>query len=138
VPALTFCASTNFVFANFWPLARSEMLRSPRHALAFSWARTRNGKNERTTIEFAREDDRFGRLSAENTMFRGASQATASELIGQATQKRSGESEFHDGLREWARIRERRFQKDIKAARASRSTSPRKRKLRKPTEPVEL
>jgi hypothetical protein len=98
-------------------------------------ARAREGKINQTSIDLWREDGTFDRMSAENTMYRGALQAIASELIGQATQKRSGESEFHDGLREWMKIREERIRKDREAARASRP-SPRKMKLRKPNKPV--
>jgi hypothetical protein len=39
-----------------------------------------------------------------------ALQAIASELIGQNIQKRSGEREFHEGLRDWIRIRDERIQ----------------------------
>jgi hypothetical protein len=79
----------------------------------------------------------FDRMMAEHTMYRGALQAIASELIGQNTQKRSGESEFHEGLRQWMKIREERIQKEREAAKASPPTA-RKRKLRKPNKPVEL
>jgi len=74
---------------------------------------------------------------AQNSMYRGALQSIASELIGQNTQKRSGENEFHEGLRQWMKIREERIRKEREAARASRPTA-RKRKLRKPNKPVEL
>jgi hypothetical protein len=74
-------------------------------------------------------------MMAEHTIYRGALQTLASELIGQNTQQRSGENEFHQGLRQLERIREERMRKE--AARASQPT-PRKRKLRKPSKPVEL
>jgi hypothetical protein len=74
---------------------------------------------------------------AEHTIHRGALQAIASELIGQNTQKRSGESEFHDGIRHWIRVRDERIQKDREAAKAARPAPP-KREPRKPTKPVRL
>jgi hypothetical protein len=43
-------------------------------------------------------------------------------LIGQNTQKRSGESELHDGIRQWIRVRDERIQKDREAAIAARLT----------------
>jgi hypothetical protein len=100
-------------------------------------ARGREGTTEQATIDRWWKDGTFDRMMAEHTMYRGALQAIASELIGQNTQKRSGESEFHEGLRQWMKIREERIQKEREAAKASPPTA-RKRKLRKPNKPVEL
>jgi hypothetical protein len=100
-------------------------------------ARRREGTLDQVTTDRWWKDGTFDRMMAEHTIYRGALQAIASELIGQNTQKRSGESEFHDGIRQWIRIRDERIQKDREAAKAGRPTSA-KRKLRKPTKPIVL
>jgi hypothetical protein len=93
-------------------------------------ARAREGKLDQATVDRWWEDGTFDKMMAENTIYRGALQSIASELIGQNTQKRTGENEFHEGLRQWMKIREERIRKEREAARASRPTA-RKRKLRK-------
>jgi len=100
-------------------------------------ARGREGTTDQATIDRWWKDGTFDRMMAEHRIYRGALQAIASELIGQNIQKRSGEREFHEGLRDWIRIRDERIQKDREAAKASQPTA-RKRKPRKPDKPVEL
>ena len=100
-------------------------------------ARGREGTTDQATIDGWWKDGTFDRMMAEHTIYRGALQAIASELIGQNTQQRRGENEFHGGLRRWIEIREERIRKDREAARVNRP-APRKRKLRKPSKPVEL
>jgi hypothetical protein len=100
-------------------------------------ARGREGTLDQVTIDRWWKDGTFDRMMAEHTIHRGALQAIASELIGQNTQKRSGETEFHDGIRHWIRVRDERIQKDREAAKAARPAPP-KRKPRKPTKPVRL
>jgi hypothetical protein len=101
-------------------------------------ARGREGTTDQATIDGWWKDGTFDRMMmmAERTIYRGALQAIASELIGQNTQQRRGENEFHEGLRQWMKIREERIRKEQEAASASRPTA-RKRKLRKPNKPVE-
>jgi hypothetical protein len=99
-------------------------------------ARQREGTLDQVTIDRWWKDGTFDRMMAEHTIYRGALQAIASELIGQNPQKRSGESELHDGVRQWIRVRDERIQKDREAAKAR--PAPLKRKPRKPTKPVVL
>jgi hypothetical protein len=68
-------------------------------------ARRREGALDQVTTDRWWKDGTFDRMMAEHTIYRGALQAIASELIGQNTQKRSGESEFHDGIRQWSEYR---------------------------------
>jgi hypothetical protein len=98
-------------------------------------ARAREGKLDQATVDRWRDDGTFDKMMAQNSMYRGALQSIASELIGQNTQKRSGENEFYEGLRQWMKIREERIRKEREAARASRPTA---RKRKKPNKPVEL
>jgi hypothetical protein len=84
------------------------------------------------------KDGTFEQMSAEHTLYRGVLQIIASRMIGQNTQERAGDSEFHQGLRELEEIREKRRRKYMEEQRASRPaprrTAPKKRKLspRKP------
>jgi hypothetical protein len=100
-------------------------------------ARGREGTTDQATIDRWWKDGTFDRMMAEHMIYRGALQAIASELIGQNTQQRSGEREFHEGIRSLEKIREEQMRKDRETARASQP-APRKRKLRKPSKPVEL
>jgi hypothetical protein len=90
------------------------------------------GTMDQATIDRWWRDGTFDRMLAEHTIYRGALQAIASELTGQNTQKRRGESEFHEGIRDWVRVREERIRKDREEAMANRpAAAPRKKKLRK-------
>ena len=98
-------------------------------------------KGQRGEIDEARTDrwwqsGRFDQMSAEHTIYKGALQAIASELVGQELQKQHGENELHRGMAYWMRVREERTRKDQEAAKATRP-APVKRKPRKP-KPVEL
>jgi hypothetical protein len=83
-------------------------------------------------------------MMAEHTMYRGALQIIASGLIGQNTQQRAGDSEFHEGLRCMERVRDERLKKFREEQRTSRTAARRpahkKQKLgaRKPPEDVVL
>ena len=69
---------------------------------------------------FKQDIDLEGVPAARQTIARGALQMLASELVGQSTQKRRGESEIHDGIREmqdaWAEGRKRRESEEAKAS----------------------
>jgi hypothetical protein len=84
------------------------------------------------------EDGTFDEMSAEHSVYRGVLQIIASRMIGQNTQERAGDSEFHEGLRELQEVREQRRRKYLEQMRVNRPaphrSTPKKRKLtpRKP------
>jgi hypothetical protein len=92
--------------------------------------REREGQLGQETIDRWREDGFFERMLAKHTICRGALQIAASGLIGQDTQQRNGEHEFHEGLHQLERLREERIRKEREALRATRP-APVKRKPRK-------
>jgi hypothetical protein len=100
--------------------------------------RGRGGTLGQVHIDRWLEDGTFDEMSAEHTLYRGVLQIIASRLIGQNTQERAGDSEFHEGLRRLEDIREKRRRKFLEQQRASRPahhrSAPKKRKLtpRKP------
>lgn len=86
----------------------------------------RQGRYTSEQVDRWLADGEYDRILAEHTIQRGALQMIASALIGQNTQERAGESEFHDGLRSWAHNREERLQRRRDAEKAA---APPKKKL---------
>jgi hypothetical protein len=90
------------------------------------------------------KDGTFDKMSAEHTIYRGVLQIVASHMIGQNTQERAGDSEFHEGLRRLEDIREQRRKEFLAEQRANRSAprplalKKRKRAPRKPPEEIVL
>jgi len=83
--------------------------------------RIKNGTLDEATYDRWWDDGTFEVSMAERRMYRGALQMIASELIGQSTQQRAGESEFHEGLFALEKAREKRqkaFQARSRAAKA--------------------
>jgi hypothetical protein len=122
---------------NYWPydvIANDLKLEDEEETLS---ARAREGTIDQASIDRWLENGTFERMLAEHTIYRGALQAIASEMIGQTPQKRSGQNEFHEGIRHLIRVREERIRKDREAAKAARP-APAKRKPRKPTKSVVL
>lgn len=76
-------------------------------------------------------DGTFEREAAEHRMYRGALQSVASDLICQATQQRSGESEFHEGFRRLEELREERRRLDREAVQIARTAERRPKRSRK-------
>ncbi|WOH57844.1 hypothetical protein [Bradyrhizobium sp. BWC-3-1] len=70
------------------------------------FSKAREGVLDQDSVDRWHEDGTFDRMAAEHTMFCGALQLIASEMIGQSTQKAAGSREFHDGLREYQQVRE--------------------------------
>jgi hypothetical protein len=99
--------------------------------------RARKGKTDQATIDRWWKDGTFDRMLAEHTIYRGVLQAVASELIDQNKQKRSGESEFHEGIRDWMRVREERIRKDREEAMANRPAARPTKRLRKRLKPLQ-
>ncbi|NOJ40801.1 hypothetical protein [Bradyrhizobium australiense] len=101
--------------------------------------RGRAGTLDQAHIDRWWKDGTFDKMMAEHTMYKGVLQIVASGLIGQNTQQRAGESEFHDGLRRFERIREEQLRRFTENRSTSRPT-PKRRKLRprKPPEDVVL
>jgi len=91
----------------------------------------REGRYTQATINPWSEDGTFEKMDAEYIIQCGALQTIASDLVGQLTQKRAGEREFHDGIRGWIQNREeqaRKQEKERKANRAAQSArKPRKK-----------
>jgi hypothetical protein len=106
--------------------------------------RGRAGDLAQVHIDRWMKDGTFERMSAEHTLYRGVLQIVASRMIGQNTQERAGDEEFHRGLRELEEIREKRRRKFLEEQRASRPvprrSTAKKRKLtpRKPPGDVVL
>ncbi|MGY4431169.1 hypothetical protein ACVWWO_003646 [Bradyrhizobium sp. F1.13.1] len=72
---------------------------------AAKWfGKAREGALDQGSVDRWHDDGTFDRMAAEHTIFCGALQLIASELIGQSTQKAAGSREFHDGLREYQRV----------------------------------
>jgi hypothetical protein len=97
----------------------------------------RKGEIDQARIDRWWKDGRFEKMMAVHTISKGVLQAIASELIGQNMQQRSGESELHQGILDWIRVREERDRKNQEAAKAARSAQA-KKKAGKPTKPIVL
>lgn len=93
---------------------------------ASKWFRkAQEGALDQASVDRWRDDGTFYRMAAEHSMFCGALQVIASELIGQTTQKAAGSREFHDGLREYQRVRETELEKRRQEERVARPSSKR-------------
>ncbi|MCK1266758.1 hypothetical protein IVB44_21390 [Bradyrhizobium sp. 49] len=104
---------------------------------AAKWsAKAREGTLDQDSVDRWHDDGTFDRMAAEHGIFCGALQIIASEMIGQSTQKAGGSREFHDGLREYERVREAEL---AKRRREERTTRPRSKrpKVKKKTRSVE-
>jgi hypothetical protein len=91
-------------------------------------ARVREGTLDQATFDRWSNDGTFDRMDTKHIMYRGALQIVASTLIGQTTQERAGDSEFHDGLRAYERAREEQVLRRQEEARAARGIAAKKAK----------
>jgi hypothetical protein len=86
--------------------------------------RVREGALEQSTFDRWSEDGTFERMDAKHTMYRGALQIVASQMIAQNVQETAGDREFHDGLRTYERARdERRARRQVEARAAEVATT---------------
>ncbi|MCK1661275.1 hypothetical protein [Bradyrhizobium sp. 151] len=93
---------------------------------AAKWLRkSQEGALDQASVDRWHDDGTFERMAAEHTMFCGALQLIASEMIGQSTQKAAGSREFHDGLREYQRVHEAKLEKRRQEERATRPSAKR-------------
>jgi hypothetical protein len=91
-------------------------------------ARVHEGTLDQGALDRWWKDGTFERMTAEHTIYRGALQIVASQLIGQSTQQAAGDRELHDGLRNYERAREDQRERRRQETRASRVTTTKKRK----------
>jgi hypothetical protein len=114
---------------NYWP---NDVIANELHLTSKDeeyWEGERQGRYTKEQVDRWLGDGRHEQLLAEHTIQRGVLQAIASELIGQDMQQRTGESEFHDGLRRWSDNREERLRKRREAERmVARGAVPEKKK----------
>jgi hypothetical protein len=101
------------------------------------WEKRHKGEIDEASITRWQEDGTIDKLYAEEAIQAGLLQIIASKLVHQDLQRRAGETELRDGIRNWIEVRERRMLKAREAAKAARPL-PAKRKPRKPGGPVVL
>ena len=97
--------------------------------------RARAGEIDQQSVDRWREDGTFERMHAEHTICRGALQTIASTLIGQTTQRASGNHELYEGVRELNRVRgeqNRKYAEEVRASRLAERKAGKKKRKRKP------